>query len=142
MRGDVVGAGHISEVQSGAGCAGIEAGGGDGRGAIGERDTGVVDRRAGGERDAGDQQAGIWSSISDGARDEHGEECIHRAGTGGADGMRGNGVGVGHISEVQSGAGRAGIETGSCDGRGEIWERDTGVVDGRAGGERGAGYQP
>jgi hypothetical protein len=42
-----VGVGHIGEVQSGAGRAGIEAGGGDGRGAIGERDTGVVYGRFG-----------------------------------------------------------------------------------------------
>ena len=101
----------------GAGRAGIEAGGGDSRGAVGERDTGLVDGRAGAERDGGDQPAGIGSSIGDGARDEHGEECIHRAGTGGADGMRGDGVGVGHIGEVQSGAGRAGIEAGCCNVR-------------------------
>ena len=52
--------------------------------------------------------------------------------------MRGDGVGVGHVGEVQGGAGRAGIEAGRGDSRSAIGERDAGVVDGRAGAERGA----
>jgi len=54
MRGDErLGFGHISEVPGRARRAGIEAVGGDGWGAIGEPDTGVVDGRAGLQRDAG-----------------------------------------------------------------------------------------
>ena len=47
MRGDRVGVRHIVEEPDGAGRAGIEAGVGDGVGAIRERDAGLVDRCAG-----------------------------------------------------------------------------------------------
>ena len=133
-----MGVGDIGEVQGGAGGAGIEAGSGDSRPAIGERDAGVVDGRAGAERGARDQHGGKWWSVSDGAGDEDGDGGLHGAGSGGAHGMRGDGVGVGDIGEVQGGAGGAGVEAGCGDSRRAIGERDRGVVDGRGGAERGA----
>ena len=71
----------------GAGGAGIEAGGGDSLGGIGERDAGVVDGRAGAERDGGREPTSDWIGFGDGARSEHGEDGIHGAGSGGGDGM-------------------------------------------------------
>jgi len=49
-RGNRLGLRHISEVQGGAGCARIQAGNSNGYKAIGEHDTGVVDRPAGFEQ--------------------------------------------------------------------------------------------
>lgn len=45
MRGDGVGVGNNGDVQGGARYAGVDAGSGDSRSTIGERDTGVVDGR-------------------------------------------------------------------------------------------------
>ena len=42
MQGDGVGIGDIVDVQGGARGTGVEAGGGDSRSVIGERDTGVI----------------------------------------------------------------------------------------------------
>jgi len=80
LRGDRVGLGHIGEVQGGTGGAGIEAGGGDGREVIGERNAGVVDGRAGAERDGGREPTSDWIGVVSAAWGEHGEDGIHRAG--------------------------------------------------------------
>ena len=142
MRGDRLGLGHIGEVQGGAGRADIEAGSGDGWGAIGERDAGVVDRRAGPERDGGREPTSHWIGFGDGARRQHGQDGIHGPGSGGAHGMRGDRLGLGHIGEMQGGAGRAGIEACGGDGLGAIGVRNAGVVDRRARLERDAGREP
>ena len=117
MRGDRMGLRHFGEVQAGAERAGIEAGGGDGWGAIGERDAGVVHRRAGLECHAGREPTSHWIGFGDGAWGQHGEDGIHGPGSGGAHGMRGDRLGLGHIGEMQGGAGRAGIEASG----GDIW---------------------
>ena len=44
--------------------------------------------------------------------------------------MRGDGVGIGHIGEMQGGPGGAGVETSGGDGRGGVGEPDGGVVSG------------
>ena len=77
------------------GCAGIEAGGGDGWGTIGEHDAGVVNRRAGLERNAGREPK---SDLGDGARSQH----LHRPGPGEPGGMRGNGVGFTDINRIHT----------------------------------------
>ena len=53
IRSDRLGLGHIGKEPGRSGRAGIEAGGGDGLEVIKERDAGLVDRRAGPERNAG-----------------------------------------------------------------------------------------
>jgi len=128
-------------VPGGAGLAEIGACGGDGRDPIGERDACVVDGRAGLERDAGREPTSSWIVFGDGARGQHGEDGIHGAGSEGADGMRGDRVGLRHIGEVPGGAGLTGIEACGGDGTDPIGERDTYVVDGRAGLERDASCQ-
>jgi len=116
MRCHAVGLGHIGEVPGVAGGAGIETGGCDGWEVIGERDACVVDGHAGAERDGGREPTSDWIGVADDARGEHREDVIHRAGSGGGDGMRGDRVGLGHIGEVPGGTGGAGIEAGGGDG--------------------------
>jgi len=57
MQKDRMGLRHIGDVQGGAGHEEIEVGCGDGREVIRERDAGVVDRRAGLERNAHGMQS-------------------------------------------------------------------------------------
>ena len=47
---------------------------------------------------------------------------VHSARAGGADGMRGDGVGIGHVDEVQGRAGDIGDAAGGDDGRGAVRE--------------------
>ena len=81
--------------------------------------------------------------VSNGTRGGDGACDVHGEGTGGGDGMRGDGVGVGDIGEVH-GVGRGeGDTAGGDDGRGAGRERDGGVVGGRGGrDERGAETEP
>ena len=65
----------------------------------------------------------------DGACDVHGE------GTGGAHGMRGDGMGVGDIGAVPGVAWGSGDSAGDDDGGGAVGEQDGGDVDGRGGNE-------
>ena len=101
MRGDRVGVGDIGEVHGDARGAGDTAGGDDGGGAgRRERDAGVVGGRGGIERDASTEPGGDRVGVGDGARGEHGACDVHGTGSGGAHGMRGDGVGVGDISPM------------------------------------------
>ena len=100
MRGDGVGVGDIGEVHGDARSAGDTAGGDDGGGAGRERDTGMVGGLGRVERDAEAEPGGDRVGVSDGARVEHGACDVHGAGSGGADGVRGDGVAVGDIHHV------------------------------------------
>jgi hypothetical protein len=133
MRGDGVGVGDIGEVPGDARSAGDTAGDDDGGGAGRERDAGVVGGRGGLERDASTEPSGDRVGVGDGARGEHGACDGHGAGSGGAHGMRGDGVGVGDIGEVPGDARGAGDTAGDDDGGGAGRERDAGVVGGRGG---------
>ena len=79
MRGDGVGIGDIGEMQGGSRGAGVETCGGDGWVGVGEPDGGVVDGRAGAERDAGGKSGGGRVSIDDGAWGRHGDDGVHGA---------------------------------------------------------------
>ena len=76
--------------------AGDDVNEGDGR----ERDAGVVGGRGGLERDASSELSGDRVGVGDGARGEHGACDAHVTDSGGAHGVRGDGVGVGDIGEV------------------------------------------
>ena len=129
MRGDGVGVGDIGEVHGVGRGKGDTANGDDGRGAGRERDRGVVGgRRRRGERDAGGEPSGDGVGVSDGTRGVDGACDVHGEGTGGAHGMRGDGVGVGDIGEVHGVAWGSGDTAGGDDGRGAGRERDGGVV--------------
>ena len=102
MRGDGVGVGDVGEVHGDARGAGDAAAGDDGGGAgRRERDGGVVGGRGGIERDASTERRGDRSVVGDGARGEHGACDVHGTGSGGAHGMRGDGVGVGLFVALQ-----------------------------------------
>jgi hypothetical protein len=138
MRGDGLEVGDIGEVQGDTRSPGVVAGGDDGGGAGRKQDAGVVGGRGGIERDASSERCGDRVGVGDGARGGHGNFFVHGTGSGGADGMRGDGVGVGDIGEVQGDTRIAGDVAGGDDGGGAGREQDTGVVGGRGGIERDA----
>ena len=94
MRGNRVGVGDVGAVQGGARGSGDASCGDDGRGAIRQRDRGLLDGHWQGERDEGIQQGGDRVCLGDGARVEPGTSSFHGDGTVRADGMRGDRVGV------------------------------------------------
>ena len=118
MRGDGVGVGDIGEVQGDARSPGDTAAGDDGGGAGREQDAGVVGGRGGLERDASTEPSGDRVGVGDGARGEHGACDAHGTDSGGAHGVRGDGVGVGDLGEVPGVAQRAGGTAGDDDGGG------------------------
>jgi hypothetical protein len=141
MRGDWVGVGDIGAVHDGARGSGDASCGDDGRGAVRQRDHGILDGHWQGKRDEGIQQGGDRDGIGDGARGEHGACCFHCHGAVRADGMRGDSVGVGDIGAVQGGARGSGDTACGDDGRGAIRQRDRGILDGHWQGERDEGIQ-
>ena len=74
--------------------------------------------RGGLERDASTEPSGDRVGVGDGARGEPGACDVHGAGSGGAHGMRGDGVGVGDIDEVQGDAWSPGDTAAGDDGGG------------------------
>jgi hypothetical protein len=141
MRGDGLGVGDIGEVQGDTRSTGDTAGGDDGGGAGREQDAGVVGGRGGIERGASTERGGDRAGVGDGARGGHGACAALGTGSGGAHGMRGDGVGVGDIGEVQGDTRSPRNTTGGDDGGGAGREQDAGVVDGRWGIERGASWK-
>ncbi len=142
MRGDGVGVGDIGEVPGDARRAEDTAGDDDGGGAGGQRDAGVVGGRGGLERDGSTEPSGDRVGVGDGAWGEHGACDAHGTGSGGAHGMRGDGVGVGDIGEVPGDARSAGDAAGDDDGGGAWRQLDAGVVGGRGGIERDGSTEP
>ena len=126
----------IGEVQGDARSLGDTAACDNSGGAGREQDAGVVGGRAGIERSASSKQCGYRVGVCDGARDEHGAYVAYGTGSGGAHGMRGDGLGVGDLGAMQGDA-RSPGDTAACDdGGGEGREQDAGVVGGRGGIER------
>jgi hypothetical protein len=138
MRGDGLGVGDIGEVQGDARSPGDAAASDDGGGAGREQDAGVVGGREGIERDASTEPSGDRVGVGDGARGRHGARDVLRTGSAGADGMRGDGVGVGDIGEMQLDERSPGDVAGGDDGGDAGGKQDAGVVGGRGGIERGA----
>ena len=100
MRVDRLGVGHIGEVPGDAWGLGDTASGDDGRGAGRKRDAGMMTRLGVMKRDATTELSGDSVGVSDDTRADHGACGVHRSGSGEAHGMRGDEMGVGHISEV------------------------------------------
>ena len=141
MRGDGVGVGDVGEVSGKSSIFGHASGGDDGGGAIGEHDCGMVGGHGRGKRDAATERSGDGIGIDDGTRIGDGSRGVHGTGTGGADGMRGDGVGVGDIGAVHGGAWILGDSTLGGDYRGAIGERDGSILCGREEPERDEGIQ-
>jgi hypothetical protein len=100
MRGDGVGVGDIGEVHGDGRSSGDSTGDDDGRGERREHDARVVGGRGLIERDGSSEPSRHRVGVSDGARGEHGAGGGHDQRSGGAYGMRGDGVGVGDIGKV------------------------------------------
>ena len=116
MRGDGVGVGDVGEVHGGARGSGHAAGGDDGRGA-GRQHEQAWSMDVAAEHERG-QPGGDGVGVGDGARGRLGLVAYTAMGAGGADGMRGDGVGVGDVGEVHGGAWGSGHAAGGDDGRG------------------------
>jgi hypothetical protein len=138
MRGDGVGVGDIGEVLCDAWFTRNPAGGDDGGGAGREQDAGMVSCCWCTERDASTEPTGDRLGVGDGARCGHGACAAHGTGSGGIHGMRGDGLGVGDIGEVQLDERSPGDVAGGDDGGDAGGKQDAGVVGGRGGIERGA----
>ena len=100
MRGDGVGVGDIIEVSDRARAWRHQAGDGDVWGAIGKHVGGILGGRGIDERDGQDQPSRDGIGIGDGARGRARTDGLDSDDSIGADGMRGDGVGVGDIIEV------------------------------------------
>jgi hypothetical protein len=137
-----VGVGDIGEVPGDARSAGHAAADDDGGAAGRQRDAGVVGGPWGLECDGSTEPSGDRVGVGDGARGEHGACDVHGTGSGGAHGLRGDGVGVGDIGEVpgdeRSAGGTAGDDDGGAAGR----KRDAGVVVRRWGIEYDGSTEP
>jgi hypothetical protein len=116
LRGDGVGVGDICSLFVDARSAGDAAVDGDGGGAGRHRDAGVVSGPGGVVFDKSRERSGDRVGVGDGARGEHGACDVHGTGSGGAHGLRGDGVGVGDIGEVPGDARSAGDAAGDDDG--------------------------
>jgi hypothetical protein len=137
-----VGVGDIGEVPGDARSAGDAAADDDGGGAGRQRDAGVVIGSGGLERDGSTEPSGDRVGVGDGARGEHGACDVHGTGSGGAHGLRGDGVGVGDIGEVPGHARSAGDAAADDDGGSTGRQRDAGVFGGRRGIERDGSTEP
>ena len=95
-----------------------------------KHESGMVNGRWLGQRDATTEQGGVGIGVSDGARVETWTCGFHGDGAVRADGMRGDRVAVGDIGALHGGA--WGSEDASCgdDGRGEEREQDGGILSG------------
>jgi hypothetical protein len=124
MRGDGLGVGDVGAVPGGAWCTGHTASDDD----CGRSDREHVGRvLCGGsehERDASWKPCGHGIGVGDGARVESGTGCVDGAGTDGADGMRGDGVGVGDVGAMFVGTGDPGHTAGGDDCRRADQERE------------------
>ncbi len=118
MRGDAVGIGDIGEMPADARGPGDTAGVDDAGEAGWEHDAGVVGGCGGIERDKSWERCGDRVGVGDGARDEHGACNVHERCSGGAHGMRGDAVGIGHIGEMPGDARSPGDKAARVDGRG------------------------
>ena len=135
----VVGSGEVS---GDAWVSGDTASGDDGTGSLRERDTGMAYGLWIIERDATAKSSGNSISAGDDTRSKH-EACgVHGAGSGGAHGMRGNGMGVGHIGEVPGDVWGLGDTASGDDGRGAGKEREAGMITGLGVIERDATAEP
>ena len=128
MRGDGVAVGDVGAVSCGARGWRDKADVDDDRGAWGQRDAGVVGGHCRTEQDASLEPRRHGIGVDYGTRIEYGGGGSYSAGEGGAHGMRGDGVGVLHISAVSCGA--RGSRDTSCGGdvKGTRWERKSGLV--------------
>jgi hypothetical protein len=98
----------------------------------------MVGRHGGSEQDAWAEPSGDRVGVSHGARIEHGAYELHRKGSSGADWLRGDGMGVGVVSEVSGDAWGSGHTRVGDDSRSSGRERDTGVVSRHGGSEQDA----
>ena len=131
MRGDGVGIGHVDEVQGRAGYFGDKTSGHDDWAEIGERNRGVVRGHGRTQSFSLVEPGECWGKIDDSAWGKHWEDGIHRTGSGRADRMRGDRVGIRHVGEVQGRTGGIRDAARGSDGRRAVRKYFGGVFDRR-----------
>jgi hypothetical protein len=107
-----MGVGDVGAVSGGAWCSGHTAGVGDCRRADRERERHVLCGRGELERDKGMEPGGDGVGFGDSTRGGSRAGLLYGAGTDGADGMRGDGVGVGDVVAMSGGTGDPGHTAG------------------------------
>ncbi len=130
MRGDRVGVGDIGVVHGGAWGSGDETYCVDRCTTMWKHESGMVNGRWLGQRDATTEQGGVWIGVSDGARVETWTCGFHGDGAVRADGMRGDRVAVGDIGALHGGARGSGDASCGDDGRAARMEHDRGILRG------------
>ena len=128
MRGYGVGVGDVGEVSGGAWDKGDTACHHDRCCSRADPVTGMVGGYDALERDAASQRCRDRIGVCDGARGKHGACIVHWQGAGGAHRVRGDGVGVGDVGEVQGITWRSRDEAGGDDSWSARRERDAGMV--------------
>ena len=132
MRRDGLGVRDVGELFGSAWISGHASDVSDGRGYERKHDEGIVIGHIGHEHDAGGQWRGDGVSDGDGTWDGSGACGDHSDGARRADGMRGDGVGVGDVGVVHDGSARTARNSRYCgDGRRTGREHDGGVLDRR-----------
>ena len=115
MRVVGVGVGDIGQVPSWAWIGGHSAGVNDGRSPGSKHDARLVSQRGRGELDPSSEQSRDGIGFSHGTGSPLRACELHREGSGGADGMPGDGMGIGDIGKVPGDAWGSGHTTDSDD---------------------------
>jgi hypothetical protein len=118
----------ISAVSCRARCRRDTAGSDDVKGTRWERKSGLVGGHTRTEQDAASEPGSRGIGFDDGTRIGHGVCGAYSAGSDGAHGMRGDGMGVGDVGVVSCWARCSRDTAGGDDGRGTGRERDAGLV--------------
>jgi len=137
-----VGVGDVGAVPGGTRDPGHTAGGDDGGRADRERERHVLRGRGVHESDSRIEPGGDGVGVVDGARGGSWAGCVHGAWTDGADGMRGDGVGVGDVGVVPGGAWCSGHASNDGDGGRACGQHVGGVLGGCGERELGAALEP
>ena len=124
MRGDTVAVGDVGQVHDRARGSRHASPCDDGRGAGGERESGMVIRPRVDEHHSSGQPCWDGIDIGDGARSEHGACVVHGSVETGVERIRGITMGVGDVGEKQGRARGKRHASGCDDSRGAGRERE------------------
>ena len=131
LRGDRVGVGDVGQVSWWTWSVWHSPRGDDSWGAGSKQHARMVGRSCGDKRDASRQPCCDRVGVIDGAWVKHGACLVHRQGTRGSDGLRGDRLGVGDIGQVSGWTWHARHSTSGDDSRGARWQRQPRMVGGR-----------
>lgn len=132
VRGDGLAVRHVLEVLGWSGIGGDAASGDDGRGAWRQFESSVVCGRRRTECVTELESSRDGVGVNDGAWCVLWVDAAHKYPSGGSHDMRGDGMGVGHVSEVSNRARSSRDSAGGDDGREHDGEPKSGMVRGQS----------